>query len=137
MALITLPWVAFVIEGTYNALPLSGSVSAASDLWEGFLGEVGVAAFQGLIVGAVTGLVFKMATNLLKWFILIEFALLKWLESRGIVAVDWERITLGMVDIGIDATAQSQSILVSISEMGTFGLGFLAGFAAVERFKPK
>lgn len=137
MALITLPWVAFVIEGTYNALPLSGSVSAASDLWEGFLGEVGVAAFQGLIVGAVTGLVFKMATNLLKWFILIEFALLKWLESRGIVAVDWERITLGMVDIGIDATAQSQSILVSISEMGTFGLGFFAGFTAVERFKPK
>jgi uncharacterized membrane protein (Fun14 family) len=124
-------------RGAYNALPRSGSVSAASDLWEGFLGEVGVAAFQGLIVGAVTGLVFKMATNLLKWFILIEFALLKWLESRGIVAVDWERITLGMVDIGIDATAQSQSILVSISEMGTFGMGFFAGFAAVERFKPK
>ena len=118
-------------------MPRSWSVSAASDLWDGFLGEVGVAAFQGFIVGVVTGLVFKMATNLLKWFILIEFALLKWLESRGIVAVDWERITLGVVDIGIDATAQSQSILVSISEMGTFGLGFFAGFAAVERFKPK
>jgi len=112
-------------------------MTAVSDLWEGFLGDVGVAAFQGLIVGVVTGLVFKMATNLLKWFILIEFALLKWLESRGIVVVDWERLTLGMIDIGIDATAHSQSILVSISEMGTFGLGFLAGFAAVERFKPK
>ena len=112
-------------------------MSEASDLWEGFLGEVGVAAFQGLIVGVITGLVFKMATNLLKWFILIEFALLKWLESRGIVVVDWERLTLGAIDIGIDATAQSQSILVSISEMGTFGLGFFAGFAAVERFKPK
>jgi len=112
-------------------------VSAASDLWEGFLGEVGVAAFQGLIVGVIPGLVFKMATNLLKWFILIEFALLKWLESRGIVVVDWERLTLGAIDIGIDATTQSQSILVSISEMGTFGVGFFAGFAVVERFKPK
>ncbi len=113
------------------------SVSVASELWEGALGEVGVAAFQGLIVGVVTGLAFKIATKMLKWFILIEFALLKWLESRGIVAVDWERLTLGMIGIGFDATAESQSILVSISEMGTFGLGFFAGFAAVERFKPK
>lgn len=101
------------------------------------MGEVGVAAFQGMIVGVVTGLVFKMATNLLKWFVLIEFALLKWLESRGIVAVDWDRLTLGLVDIGIDASAQTQSVLVSISEMGTFGLGFFAGFAAIERFKSK
>ena len=112
-------------------------MSAASDLWEGFLGELGVAAFQGFIVGVVTGLVFKMATKLLKWFILIEFALLKWLESRGIVVVDWERLTFGVIDIGIDASAQSQSILVSISEMGTLGLGFFAGFAVVERFKTK
>ncbi len=112
-------------------------MSALSDLLDGFVGEVGVAAFQGLIVGVITGLVFKMATNILKWFILIEFALLKWLESRGIVAVDWERLTMGLIDIGIDAGAQTQSILVSISEMGTFGLGFFAGFAAVERFKPK
>ncbi len=108
-----------------------------SDLWEGVVGEIGVAAFQGVIVGVVTGLVFKMATNLLKWFILIEFALLKWLESRGIVAVDWDRLTLGLIDTGIDASAETQSILVSISEMGTFGLGFFIGFAAVERFKQK
>ena len=112
-------------------------MSSFDDLWQGFVGEVGVAAFQGMIVGVVTGLVFKMATNLLKWFVLIEFALLKWLESRGIVAVDWDRLTLGLVDIGIDASAQTQSLLVSISEMGTFGLGFFAGFAAVERFKSK
>ena len=90
-----------------------------------------------MIVGVVTGFVFKMATNLLKWFVLIECALLMWLESRGIVAVDWDRLTLGLVDIGIDASAQTQSVLVSISEMGTFGLGFFAGFAAIERFKSK
>ncbi len=112
-------------------------MSVTSDLWEGVVGEIGVAAFQGVIVGVVTGLVFKMATNLLKWFILIEFALLKWLESRGIVAVDWDRLTLGLIDTGIDASAETQSILVSISEMGTFGLGFFIGFAAVERFKQK
>ena len=112
-------------------------MASVSDLWDGIVGEVGVAAFQGLIVGVVTGLVFKLATNLLKWFILIEFALLKWLESRGIVAVDWERMTLGMIDIGINTSAQTQSLLVSISEMGTFGLGFFAGFAVVERFKSK
>ncbi len=112
-------------------------MASVSDLWDGIVGEIGVAAFQGLIVGVVTGLVFKLATNLLKWFILIEFALLKWLESRGIVAVDWERMTLGMIDIGINTSAQTQSLLVSISEMGTFGLGFFAGFAAVERFKSK
>ena len=121
----------------FNVGPTSSTVSALSDLLDGFVGEVGVAAFQGLIVGVITGLVFKMATNILKWFILIEFALLKWLESRGIVAVDWEGLTMGLIDIGIDAGAQTQSILVSISEMGTFGLGFFAGFAAVERFKPK
>ena len=110
-------------------------MASPSDLWDGFVGEIGVAAFQGLAVGVVTGLVFKLATNLLKWFILIEFAFLKWLESRGIVAVDWDRLTFGLIDIGIDTGAQTQSLLVSISEMGTFGLGFFAGFAAVERFK--
>lgn len=112
-------------------------MSFVSELWESFLGDVSVAAFQGFIVGVITGFAFKITTSFLKWFILIEFALLKWLESRGIVAVDWERLTLGLVDIGMDAATQSQSILVSISEMGTFGLGFFAGFAAVERFKAK
>jgi|TARA_B110000495_G_C22943080_1_gene551923 uncharacterized membrane protein (Fun14 family) len=112
-------------------------MSAASDLWEGFLGEIGVAAFQGMIVGVITGLIFKITTDLLKWFIMIEFAILKWLESRSIVIVDWERLTLGLIDIGINVSDQSQSLLVSISEMGTFGLGFFAGFAVVERFKSK
>jgi hypothetical protein len=68
---------------------------------------------------------------------MIEFAILKWLESRSIVIVDWERLTLGLIDIGINVSDQSQSLLVSISEMGTFGLGFFAGFAVVERFKSK
>lgn len=125
------------IRNDFNVGLTSEVVSVTSDLWEGVVGEIGVAAFQGVIVGVVTGLVFKMATNLLKWFILIEFALLKWLESRGIVAVDWDRLTLGLIDTGIDASAETQSILVSISEMGTFGLGFFIGFAAVERFKQK
>ena len=38
-------------------------MSAASDLWEGFLGEIGVAAFQGMIVGVITGLIFKITTD--------------------------------------------------------------------------
>ena len=53
---------------------------------------VGFAAIEGIIVGLILGIIWSMAAKFLQLFLLGEFLLLKWLESRDIVTVDWERL---------------------------------------------
>ena len=58
----------------------------------------GSAVIEGFILGALLALVWSMATKVLQWFLIGQFVLLKWLESRDIVTVDWERLTLGLIE---------------------------------------
>ncbi len=61
-----------------------------------------------------------MASKVLQWFLIGEFILLKWLESRGILVVDWERLTLGLVENGNKALEEAVTLLESFVELGTF-----------------
>tara|TARA_B100000809_G_C14631802_1_gene348850 strand:+ start:204 stop:515 length:312 start_codon:yes stop_codon:yes gene_type:complete len=52
----------------------------------------------------------------------------KFLESRDIIIVDWEKLSWGLIEISQDVAEQSVSIIVSIMETGAFGVGFLGGY---------
>ena len=51
-----------------------------SEFW---LELLGAAAIEGVLLGAVLGLIWAMATKALQWFLLGQFILMKWLESRA------------------------------------------------------
>jgi hypothetical protein len=62
----------------------------------------GSAVIEGFILGALLALVWSMATKVLQWFLIGQFVLLKWLESRDIVTVDCTH-PRGTYDSGINA----------------------------------
>ncbi|MBT61459.1 MAG: hypothetical protein CMA63_07925 [Euryarchaeota archaeon] len=95
--------------------------------------DLGSSALQGLVLGVLTALLFKIATNIIKFFIVSQFLLLKWLEVRGIVIIDWHRLTLGLVD-ETDLIQQVDSMLNALLETGSFGIAAIAGFYLVQRF---
>lgn len=103
-----------------------------NSMWVDLLGS---AAIEGLVLGGVLALVWSMATKALQWFLIGEFILLKWLESRDILVIDWERLTLGLVENGSKALDEAITIVQSIVELSTFGASFAAGFFLVKKFR--
>ncbi len=76
-----------------------------------------------------------MATKVLQWFLIGQFILLKWLESRDIVTVDWERLTLGLIENSTAITQEALTLLESTLELGAYGLSIERGFALVKKIK--
>ena len=50
---------------------------------------------QGFVIGLIIGLVLKMASKSVRNVLIIQFVLIKWLEARNIVVIDWNRLTYG------------------------------------------
>ena len=96
---------------------------------------LGTAAVEGVILGAVLGLIWAMATKALQWFLLLQFILLKWLESRGILTVDWERFTMGLMENSGRAVDEIVSVMESVVELGMFGASVAVGFFIVHKLK--
>jgi uncharacterized membrane protein (Fun14 family) len=95
--------------------------------------QLGIEAGSGAVVGGVVGFAAKKVAKLLAVLIGIELALFKFLESREILSVDWERLTAGLVKTSRDATAGAppdwvMTILSTLSISGGFTAGFLVGF---------
>ena len=103
-----------------------------SEFW---LELLGTAAIEGVLLGAVLGLIWAMATKALQWFLLGQFILLKWLESRGILTVDWERLTMGLMENSGRAVDEIISVTESVVELGMFGASVALGFYLVQKVK--
>ena len=86
---------------------------------------------QGVIIGLIIGVVFQLASKTIRSILIIQFVLIKWLEARGILVIDWHRLTAGLVGQGEFAIQEAQSVFDSLIEMGVFSgslvLGFLIG----------
>ena len=96
---------------------------------------LGAAAIEGLIFGAVLGLLWSMGSKAVQWFLIGEFILLKWLESRGILIVDWERLTLGLVENSSRALEESLTFAQSFVDLGAFGASAAIGFYLVQKIR--
>ena len=107
-----------------------------ADLLDGTTGDMSVALIQGLIVGIIIGVVADNISSRIKWFLIIQFIVFKLLESQAIIIVDWERLTMGLLDYSADATVKAESLLATIIEMGAFSGSFIAGLVLGRKIMP-
>jgi|TARA_B100001093_G_C26824555_1_gene1013420 uncharacterized membrane protein (Fun14 family) len=89
--------------------------------------DLGSAAVQGLVLGIIAAFVFNFASRVIKILLVVQFIILKWLESRRIVIVDWSKISFGLID-ETDLVQQADSLLASLIETGSFGTAAIIGF---------
>jgi uncharacterized membrane protein (Fun14 family) len=95
--------------------------------------QLGIEAGSGGIIGGVIGFAAKKVAKIVAIIVGLELALFKFLESRGILTVDWEKLTAGIVESTQDAAAGTppswvQTLLSTLSISGGFAAGFFLGF---------
>ena len=89
--------------------------------------DLGSAAVQGLVLGIIAAFVFNFASKVIKILLIVQFIILKWLESRRIIIVDWSKISFGLID-DTDLVQQADSLFASLIETGSFGTAAIIGF---------
>jgi len=89
---------------------------------------------QGFIIGLLVGLVVRMASKTVRNLLIIQFILLKYLESRNILIVDWNRLTNGLLGEKELVIGEAQKLLDTVIEMGIFGAALAGGFLLAQRF---
>jgi uncharacterized membrane protein (Fun14 family) len=83
---------------------------------------------QGLVIGYVLSLVFHMASKKLRIILLVQFVLLKWLEARNIIIIDWNRMTFGLLGNEDFVIGQALSLVESLIAMGIYSAALFVGF---------
>ncbi|MDY6765800.1 MAG: FUN14 domain-containing protein [Candidatus Nanohaloarchaea archaeon] len=93
---------------------------------------VAVEAGTGAAIGLIAGYAAKKITKLIA--IVAGAGLLgaAYLESRGIIGIDWTGVGNGFVDVGADVAEAAPSLLDTVISTvgvgGGFAVGFLLGF---------
>ncbi|MDZ7702707.1 MAG: FUN14 domain-containing protein [Halobacteriales archaeon] len=95
--------------------------------------QLGLELGTGAVIGGVIGFAAKKVAKLIAVIIGLELALFKFLESRQILSVDWEKLTAGAVKAGEAATSGTppswaMTFLSTLSVGAGFTGGFLLGF---------
>ncbi len=91
--------------------------------------QLGLEVGGGAVIGGLIGFAFKKVAKAIAILVGLELALLKFLETRQIVQVDWERLTAGLVGVGETAqSADPPSWVVSLLSTLPVGAGFTGGF---------
>jgi len=94
---------------------------------------LGIEFGTGAGIGAIIGFAAKKVAKLIAVLVGLELALFKFLESRGILTVDWERLSGGFMNAAEAGSATTppswmSSILSTLSVSAGFTGGFLVGF---------
>ena len=95
--------------------------------------QLGFEFGSGAVVGGIIGFAAKKVAKIIAVLVGLELALFKFLESRGILSVDWERLTQGLVKSTESAATGAppdwlMTILSTLSVSAGFTGGFLLGF---------
>jgi len=91
--------------------------------------QLGLEFGSGAVIGGVIGFAAKKIAKLIAVIVGIELALFKFLESRGILTVDWDRLSAGVLKTGEAAqNGTPPSWLTSVISTLSIGAGFTGGF---------
>jgi uncharacterized membrane protein (Fun14 family) len=95
--------------------------------------QLGLEFGSGAVIGGIIGFAAKKVAKLIAIIVGLELALFKFLESRGILTVDWERLSAGLLETtqgAADGTPPDwlSTILSTLSVSAGFTGGFLVGF---------
>lgn len=96
------------------------------------LQQYGLEAGGGAVIGAIIGFAAKKVAKLIAVLVGLELALFKFLETRGVLQVDWGAITGAATDAtetaGGAASGQPPSWLMSLFSALPVSAGFTGGF---------
>ncbi|MFB6110729.1 MAG: FUN14 domain-containing protein [Halodesulfurarchaeum sp.] len=95
--------------------------------------QLGLEFGGGAVIGGIIGFAFKKIAKVIAILVGLELALFKFLESRGILTVDWDRLTGGLLNLAQAPSMQTpppwvNTILSTLSVGAGFTGGFLVGF---------
>jgi uncharacterized membrane protein (Fun14 family) len=95
--------------------------------------QLGLELGGGAVIGGIVGFAAKKLAKVIALLIGLELALFKFLESQGILIVDWERLTGGLIDTASGAATGTppnwaMTVLSTLSVSAGFTGGFLLGF---------
>ncbi|MFB6127084.1 MAG: FUN14 domain-containing protein [Halolamina sp.] len=91
--------------------------------------QLGVEAGTGATIGGVIGFAAKKVAKIIAILVGIELALFKFLESRGILTVNWDRLSAGLLGgAGDVATGAPPSWVSTILSTVSVSAGFTGGF---------
>jgi uncharacterized membrane protein (Fun14 family) len=95
--------------------------------------QLGIDLGGGALIGGIIGFAAKKLAKAVAVIVGLELALFKFLESRGILTVDWEAVSAGIVgsaEAAASGTPPSwvMTILSTLSISAGFTGGFLLGF---------
>ena len=95
--------------------------------------QLGIEFGTGGVIGGIVGFAAKKIAKIVAVIVGLELALFKFLESRGILTVDWDKLSAGFLKASQDAAQGAppswvQTILSTLSVGAGFTGGFLLGF---------
>ncbi len=83
----------------------------------------------GAFIGAIMGYAAKKIAKLIAVLVGVQLVVFRYLESQGIIIVDWDALTAGIVSTSEYADPSYLESLVSTLSIGAgFTTGFLVGF---------
>jgi len=80
------------------------------------------------VIGAVIGFAAKKVAKILAIIVGIELVILKFLESRGVLTVNWGRLVDATENSTAQAPAAAQSLVDTFISTAGIGVGFAGGF---------
>ena len=89
------------------------------------------AAMQGVVFGGITAIAVRLTVRVVGYILAAEFFLLKFLQTYGIIAFDWGRLTGGLLTGGFDENKFAETFSSALLQTGGFGVGFILGYLAV------
>jgi uncharacterized membrane protein (Fun14 family) len=90
--------------------------------------SLGMELGTGAVIGGIIGFAAKKVAKIIAVIIGVELALFKFLESRGILTVDWDRLGATFLDAGQVAGDAPPSWLQTILSTLSISAGFTGGF---------
>ena len=95
--------------------------------------QLGFELGTGAVIGGIIGFAAKKIAKLIAVIVGLELALFKFLESRGILSVNWDKLGGSFESLGTAATAETppswvETILSTLSVSAGFTGGFFVGF---------
>jgi uncharacterized membrane protein (Fun14 family) len=94
-------------------------------------GQIGVEPGGGAVIGGVIGFAAKKIAKLIAVIIGLELALFKFLETRGVLQVNWKKITnasANVTDTAKEGGEAGAGWLDSFLSTLPVGAGFVGGF---------
>lgn len=89
--------------------------------------QLGMEFSGGVIIGILSGIAAKKLLQLFAILVGIEVALFKFLESRGILEVNWEKLTAGVLGLTSSSESPPTWVMTILSTL-SISAGFVGGF---------